>query len=93
MNGDGRLDALIFLPDIFNNHARLLFSNGDGTFSLPIALPRNPDLIADFDGDGFADFVSNVGSSGWLRNSPATIMETARSRTDADASPTGVRLP
>jgi hypothetical protein len=63
VNGDGRLDALIFWTGIFNNHARLLFSNGDGTFSLPIALPRNPDLIADFNGDGFADYVTNVGSA------------------------------
>jgi hypothetical protein len=63
VNGDGRLDALIFWTGIFNNHARLLFSNGDGTFSLPIALSRNPDLIADFNGDGFADYISNVGSA------------------------------
>lgn len=63
MNGDGRLDALIFQPEIFNNHARLLFNNGDGTFSLPIVLERTPALIADFNGDGFADLVGILGAS------------------------------
>jgi hypothetical protein len=63
MNGDGRLDALIFYPEIFNEHARLLFNNGDGTFSLPIVLKRTPGLIADFNGDGFADLVGILGGS------------------------------
>jgi hypothetical protein len=62
VNGDGKLDALIFFPTILSSHALLSLGNGDGTFSpLPIALPRIPDFVADIDGDGFGDLVSNSG--------------------------------
>ncbi|HEV7571237.1 MAG TPA: FG-GAP-like repeat-containing protein [Thermoanaerobaculia bacterium] len=67
MNGDGKLDALIFSRDFFSGRTRLFLGNGDGTFSLPIVLPGSPDHIADFNGDGLADFISNSGfySSGY----------------------------
>jgi len=59
MNGDGKLDAIIFRPDDFGGQARLLLGNGDGTFAAAAAMPGIPDQIADFDGDGLPDFATN----------------------------------
>jgi hypothetical protein len=65
MNGDGKLDAIVSRPDDFGGQSRLLLGNGDGTFAAPIVLPRVPDEIADFDGDGLPDFASNSYSYGY----------------------------
>jgi hypothetical protein len=56
-NGDGHLDILA----VTNPKLQILFGDGKGGFAAPVAIPQSgipaggPSVVADFNGDGFAD--------------------------------------